>query len=507
MMSNSFPLTAPRRNHSMRAVTALLMGTVLVGCAAPGSGPGVSRYEPTYLRLTEERAFAQALRRHYLELATNAFDRGDVARSDFYSLRALMAAEGKLAQPGQASHHVDTSGEAAAAGERLSMLLMTGARTGSPDLAARAQAAYDCWLVEMGPDGDAQIAASCRFNTLNALAELDGASTGAQLVTAGGPQQPQGQTYVIEPGMPSQTMTAHGVTIEVISHQGSYAAPQGYVQQTYAPQPATHTTIQQASPAYTVSTVPAPMATETMPAPMVVEAPMAVETVPMMEEPIEMAAFEPAPMMMQPPMMQEPVMQDVGAPMNIIPMPMQATMIEEPAMQFVTTSPIADSVMMEMPASMQPTIDLGSIPVFDTAPVETMPMVEMASLPMAQDSAVAALMQASLNQSSDFSIFFGFDSDAVTLEAEDVLIDTVEQIRLSGATSIGLMGYTDSVGDARYNQLLAMRRAQSVRKYLQNALGNSVSFEILPVGEVQAVQNGGDGVKEALNRKVEISIR
>lgn len=500
-MSNSFPLTAPRRNHSMRAATALLMGTVLVGCAAPGSGPGVSRYEPTYLRLTEERAFAQALRRHYLELATNAFDRGDVARSDFYSLRALMAAEGKLAQPGQASNQVDTTGEAAAAGERLSMLLMTGARTGSPDLAARAQAAYDCWLVEMGPAGDAQIAASCRFNTLNALAELDGASTGAQLVTAGGPLQPQGQTYVIEPGMPSQTMSAHGVTIEVISHQGSYAAPQGYVQQTYAPQPATYATVEQAAPAYTVATVPAPMAIEAMPAP------MAVETVPMMAEPIEMAAFEPAPMMMQQPMMQEPMMEDVGAPMNIIPMPMQATMIEEPAMQFVTTNPIPASVMMEMPASPQQTIDLGSIPVFDTAPVETMPMVEMASLPMTQDSAVEALMQASLNQDTDFSIFFGFDSDAVTLEAEDVLIDTVEQIRLSGATRIGLMGYTDSVGDARYNQLLAMRRAQSVRKYLQDALGTAVTFEILPVGEVQAVQNGGDGVKEALNRKVEISIR
>jgi outer membrane protein OmpA-like peptidoglycan-associated protein len=303
-------------------------------------------------------------------------------------------------------------------------------------------------------------------------------------------------------------MSAHGVTIEVISQQGSYTAPQEYVQQSYAPQPATYTTMEQAPPAYAVATVAAPMAVETAPI-MAEEVMYADDTgfeappayIPndsmMMAEPIEMAAFEPAPMMME----------DVGAPMNIVPMPMQATMIEEPAMQFVATTPMMDSVRMDMPAPQEMSVDLGAVPVFNTEPIETMPMVEMAALPMTQDGAVEALMQATLNQSSDFSVFFGFDSDEVTLEAEDVLIDTVEQIRLSGATRVGLMGFTDSVGDARYNQLLAMRRAQSVRKYLQDALGASVTFEIMPVGEVQAVQNGGDGVKEALNRKVEVSIQ
>jgi len=176
-MSEYSKVSSKRYSRKARPVLALLMGTVLVGCAAPGFGPGVSRYEPTYLRLTGEQDFAQALRRHYLELATNAFDRGDAARSDFYSLRALMAAEGKLAHPSAQSG----SGEVAVAGARLSQLLMTGARTGSPDLAARAQAAYDCWLIESGSDGDPQIAEACRYNAMNALAELEGASTGAPL--------------------------------------------------------------------------------------------------------------------------------------------------------------------------------------------------------------------------------------------------------------------------------------------------------------------------------------
>lgn len=479
-MSEICTASAPSRNRRvMRATAALLTGTVLVGCTAPGSHPGVSRYEPTYLRLTEEHVFAQALRRHYLELATNAFDRGDVVRSDFYSLRALMAAEGKLAQPGDAARHVDIDGEAAAIGQRLSMLLMTGARTGSPDIAARAQAAYDCWLVEMGSDGDPRIAQSCRFNAINAMAQLEGASTGARLVQAGGPVHPQGQTYVIEPGAASQVVTAHGVTIEVITQQSqpsytvpqTYAVPQAYIApQTYAPAPASHTTIQHAPRRYVTEAVPQPQT---------------IETVPIMQQQTYVPQVSPIQYVNESGFDTVPVMaaDDVAALMRP---PMQQTMVAEP------------------------TIDLGPVetyPVFDTAPVATMPMVEMAAMPMIEGSAAAsALMDASQSMRGDFAVYFGFDSDDVTLEGEDVLIDAVEQIRLSGATRVTLMGFTDSVGDARYNQLLAMRRAQAVRTFLQKALGTSVTFEILPVGEVQAVKNGGDGVKEALNRKVELSL-
>lgn len=481
-MSDKCIVTTPACNRAARATAALLMGTILVGCTVPGSGPGVSRYEPSYLRLTEERAFAEALRRHYLELATNAFDRGDVVRSDFYSLRALMAAEGKLAQPGKAARNLDAGGEAAAAGERLSMLLMSGARTRSPEVAARAQAAYDCWLVKSSSDGDAQIAQSCRYNALNAIAELGGGNSNGRLVDAGGPRAPEGQTYVIEAGAPSQVVSAHGVTIEVITEHGGYAAPQTYtapqqqfVERTYAsqaPEPARYTTVERAAPAY------------------------AVQTRPMMTEPQGVVAYDPAPMMME----------EVGEPINVIPMPMQATMIEEPGINFGSMD-FAEPMQAEIAMAL---VDLGpieSVPVFDTRPIDTMAVVEMAALPMGTGSEASdALLAASNSMRGDFAVFFGFDSDSVTLEGEDVLIDAVEQIKLSGAKRITLMGFTDSVGNARYNQLLAMRRAQSVRKYLQGALGSDVTFEILPVGEVQAVQMGGDGVKEALNRKVEIGM-
>ena len=483
-MVKALNFKAPLGRQSSRITAALIMGSVLVGCTGPGGGPGASRYEPTYLRLTEERQFAQALRQHYLELATNAYDRGDVSRSDFYSLRALMAAEGKLARPGEISRHAGAGEEGAAAGRRLRQALSTGARTGSPDLAARAQAAYDCWLLESGPDGDAQIAQSCRFNALNALAQLESAGTGARLIESGGPVQPQGASYVIEAGAPSQTINAPaGYTIEIITEQ--VAAPQYQAQKQL---PARYTAIEAPAPQYATPQAPAPQYVQSR----AIAAPQFVETVPL-------RSFPAAPMQTE----------------YAAVAPAQAAYAYDPGYAPLATVPVEPMPMAYEPAPMSrmqavPSIDLGpieSIPVFDRRPVQSMPMVEMAALPMTNDASVNALIEASASQRGDFSVFFGFDSDKVTLEGEDVLIDTVEQIKLSGASRVTLMGFTDSMGDARYNQLLAMRRAQSVRKFLQGKIGRDITFEILPVGEVQAVREGGDGVKEALNRKVEIALQ
>jgi len=479
-MSHKCNSITPVGRSSARVTAALLMGTFLVGCTAPGTGPGVSRYEPTYLRLTEEQQFAQALRQRYVELATNAFDRGDMKRSDFYSLRALMAAEGKLAHPGQASRSVAPGDELIAAGKRLEAAFARGARIGSPDLAARAQAAYDCWLVEVGGSGDAQIAQSCRYNAMKALTELEGGTVEPEPLAAPIPvivpqvQPVQAhnpaptQSYVVESGAAgSQVINAPGgYTIEIITQ---HHAPTVIQQHTTVP--ARYTTVQ-----------PVRRVVQSAPAPV-----QFVDTVPIRSEvmslpaPIEVQAF------------------DLAPTVALETIPLQQEVALAPAYQ-----------AQPMPYSVEPTIDLGpigAVPVFNTTPVETIPMVEIASLPRFDDEAANSLLEIAASTDGQFSIFFGFDSDEVTLEGEDVLIDAIEQIRLSGVQRVTLMGFTDSVGNARYNQLLAMRRAQSVRKFLQTKLGTGIEFEILPVGELQAVRSGGDGVKEALNRKVEIGFR
>jgi len=454
-MSEYSKISTQLRSRPARPVLAVLLGTVLVGCTGSGSGTGVSHFEPTYLRMTGEHEFGQALRRHYLELATNAFDRGDTKRSDFYSLRALMAAEGKLAHPGVQSG----GGELAAASTRLSQLLRTGARTGSPDLAARAQAAFDCWLLESGSGGESRIADACRYNAMNALAELESASTGAQLAVAGGPTTPEPQSYVVEAGESRTIKTPDGYTIEIMSEQVEAAPLPAHV-------PAGHTTTELQFAPQMIDTGPL---VQEFAAPTIAPlAPLPVETIPTTT--IAMAPPPPAPVSVI----------DLGS-INAQPVPF---------------------------APLAPASTIQTVPVFDTEPIQSLPSIELSPLPLADGGdAARALIDANLNRRGDFSVFFGFDSDEVTLEAEDVLIDAVQGILLSGTKRVTLLGFTDSMGDARYNQLLAMRRAQSVRKFLQKKVGNAVTFEILPIGEIQAVQTGGDGVIDALNRKVQINLQ
>ena len=496
-----FPCVKPTKG-----MTVLLVGTILAGCAAPGSRQGVSRLEPTYLNLTEERAFATALRQRYLELATNAFDRRDAERSDFYSLRSIMAAEGKLAQPGQPAGAAASNQEMQQAGNRLVALLSSGARSGSPDLAARAQAAYDCWLVEMGPDGDANIAQACRGNALVALDELDRASTGAarvasaSVIPAGashsGATASPASTYTIEPGAGSRTINAPGgYTIEVVTQAAPMpatrvAAPASYstVETSYAPAP--RAAIVQAP------TMMTPIAAVPVETPQFSTGYSSIETSGFDMGDDSFAALPP---------MADVEMTNIDIAMaEPMPMAMPPMMIEAP----IDTS---GATAFDLP-------QMETVPIYGGPETAPMPMVEMAALPMideqesismasVSDTASALINAATATGGQGQAVFFGFDSDELTLEGEDVLTELLAEIQASGATQVMLMGFTDSVGDARYNQLLAMRRAQSVRKYLDDKLDSDVSFQILPVGEVEAVRNGGDGVQEALNRKVEIRLQ
>ena len=103
-------------------------------------------------------------------------------------------------------------------------------------------------------------------------------------------------------------------------------------------------------------------------------------------------------------------------------------------------------------------------------------------------------------------VFFEFNSDRLTPEAEDILNDVAEEAKRQKTKRISIAGFTDSAGSARYNQLLAMRRAQAVRQALERRLGSSVVFEVLPAGESGQASATGDEVREAANRRVEVAL-
>lgn len=198
---------------------------------------------------------------------------------------------------------------------------------------------------------------------------------------------------------------------------------------------------------------------------------------------------------------------DMTAPIELIP----SYADQAPAPlggQYTVTEP-----EMYAPAATQTYVepsDSTGQPAYAMAPVYSETPTPRATAPVMMDQAgdvLSSLVNARATGTSDFAVYFGFDSDEITPEGADVLADTIEQLKLDDRGTVSLMGFTDSAGDSRYNQLLAMRRANAVRSYIQQRTNRPVRFEIMPVGEAEAVRNGGDGVTQALNRRVEIILR
>ena len=105
-----------------------------------------------------------------------------------------------------------------------------------------------------------------------------------------------------------------------------------------------------------------------------------------------------------------------------------------------------------------------------------------------------------------FNINFAFNSHAVPVDAEDLLLDLLSLMRDYPEMVIEVYGHTDGVGSAEYNQKLSERRAQSVANYLINhgvapqrvrSFGLGKNYPIAP-------ETNEDG--RFRNRRVEIEV-
>jgi len=107
--------------------------------------------------------------------------------------------------------------------------------------------------------------------------------------------------------------------------------------------------------------------------------------------------------------------------------------------------------------------------------------------------------------SLDFVIYFGFNSAEVSSRSKatlDALGTALQDDSLKGA-SIMVAGHTDAKGRAEYNLSLSEKRAESVRKYLND------KFDV-PVETVTVVGYGAERLKNSgspyasVNRRVQI---
>jgi OOP family OmpA-OmpF porin len=129
--------------------------------------------------------------------------------------------------------------------------------------------------------------------------------------------------------------------------------------------------------------------------------------------------------------------------------------------------------------------------------------VEVAIAPEPEPEPVAA--PAPEPVARDYLVYFDFDKTAIRPDAASILDRVVEAIKETGSDSVSLVGHTDTMGPAQYNQTLSVNRAISVSDYLKS---KGVTAEIASSGKGEADPRvpTPDQVEEQENRNVQIRI-
>jgi OOP family OmpA-OmpF porin len=105
----------------------------------------------------------------------------------------------------------------------------------------------------------------------------------------------------------------------------------------------------------------------------------------------------------------------------------------------------------------------------------------------------------------EFVVYFGFDKDNLTAEAQSVLDRAVAEGGTDAEYSV--TGHADRAGPEDYNLGLSLRRANSVREYLVGKGVPKNNLSLAGRGESEPAVQTPDGVPEQANRRVEIVIQ
>ncbi|UXC91532.1 OmpA family protein [Sphingobium sp. RSMS] len=122
------------------------------------------------------------------------------------------------------------------------------------------------------------------------------------------------------------------------------------------------------------------------------------------------------------------------------------------------------------------------------------PPVSAASAPPALDCTAPAV-----------SIFFDWNMDTPLPEGVSTISTLTQTAAQCGWKRFGVTGYTDTSGTTRYNDGLSLRRAQSVASLLSQGGIATDAMTVNGLGETQLKIETADGVREPMNRRVEIT--
>ena len=129
-------------------------------------------------------------------------------------------------------------------------------------------------------------------------------------------------------------------------------------------------------------------------------------------------------------------------------------------------------------------------------------------------NAPAAEKQAAINCQKEFNdilakgtILFNTDSDVIKPVSYPLLSELAAEFEKCPASSVDILGHTDSVGNEAYNMQLSQRRAAAVTRYLSSK-GVDVS-RITSIGRGEEAPIADNATKEgrAKNRRIEFKVK
>ena len=156
-----------------------MLSVVALSLAVLASGACVDRYL-SEAQSTQPRgtAFDNALSRDYLAMAKSEGAQWDYKDTETFARRSIAAAQGKPTLPDEVRLREPfvpdrTAGELNQGRQRLVAALDRNNRTARPDVAARAQVLYDCWLEQQAENIQPDHIKACRDGFMTALAEIE----------------------------------------------------------------------------------------------------------------------------------------------------------------------------------------------------------------------------------------------------------------------------------------------------------------------------------------------
>jgi hypothetical protein len=106
----------------------------------------------------------------------------------------------------------------------------------------------------------------------------------------------------------------------------------------------------------------------------------------------------------------------------------------------------------------------------------------------------------------DFRVFFGFNKATLDANGRRVVAEAADAYKRTGSAQITVTGHADKAGRPAYNQALSERRAEAVRRELERHGVQAAAVQVVADGENDPLVQTADGVPEAQNRRVEITM-